>query len=200
MPAWCNSPDCQAAEDEIKLEIKTRGWDRLSKTSPKDQLAIGMAEKRQFVPHLERAYPDARKDFAAWLKFIDKMTGQVRLRNSAFTAYKQAANQTQNLALSEARLKRRLGKGLSQEDLTEPGLVLSPVEEQLVAGQVNVLCVCAYVKVCVCAWMAVLGTILTGCAGTLHSVRLGSSAGLVKGSVKRTSQSQAWSSVPQKKS
>jgi len=63
------------------------------------------------------------------------------------------------VALSAARLKRKLGKGLSQEDLAEQGLVLSPAEEKLVAGQVHVLCMCAYVKVCVCAWMAVLVTI-----------------------------------------
>jgi len=101
-----------------------------------------------------------------------------------------------DVALSAARLKRRLGKGLSQEDLAEQGLVLSPAEEKLVAGPVNVLCVCAYVKVCVCAWMAVLVTIL----GTWPSVPIGLSAGWVKGSVKRTSQSKAWSSVPQKNS
>ena len=35
---------------------------------------------------------------------------------------------------------------------------------------------------------------------TLQKRKLGSSARLVKGSVKRTSQSKAWTSVPQKKS
>jgi len=70
-----------------------------------------------------------------------------------------------DVALSAARLKRRLGRGLSQEDLIEQGLVLSPAEEKLVAGQVTVLCVCADKEVCVCAWMTVLVTILTGCAG-----------------------------------
>ena len=92
-----------------------------------------------------------------------------------------------DVAISAIRLKRRRGKGLSQEDLIEQDLVLSPAEEKLVAGQVNVLCVCANMKVCVCAWMAVLVTILTGCAGTWPSVPFGSSAEVVKGSVKRTS-------------
>ena len=68
-------------------------------------------------------------------------------------------------ALIAARLKRTLGKGLSQEDLIEQDLVLSPAEEKLFAGQVTVLCICADIKVCVCAWVGVLVTIMTGCAG-----------------------------------
>ena len=55
-------------------------------------------------------------------------------------------------------------------------------------------------KGCVRAWVGVLVTIMTGCAGTWLSVQLGSGAGLVKGSVKRTSLSKTWSSVPHKKS
>ena len=70
-----------------------------------------------------------------------------------------------DVALSAARLKLRRGKGLSQEDLIEQGLDLSPAEKNLLAGQVTVLCVCADKEVCVCAWMAVLVTFLTGCAG-----------------------------------
>ena len=54
-----------------------------------------------------------------------------------------------DVALNAARLKCRRGKGLSQEDLIEQDLVLSPAEEKLVVGQVNVLCVCADAKVCV---------------------------------------------------
>ena len=71
-----------------------------------------------------------------------------------------------DVALSAAQLKRRRGKVLSQEDLIEQDLVLSPAEEKLVAGQVNVLCVCADMKVCVCAWVADLVTILTECRNT----------------------------------
>ena len=48
-----------------------------------------------------------------------------------------------DVALNAARLKRRRGKG----HLIEQDLVLSPAEEKLVAGQVNVLCVCANMKV-----------------------------------------------------
>ena len=82
-----------------------------------------------------------------------------------------------DVALSAARLKRRLGKGLSREDLIEQDLVLSPAQEKLVAGQVNVPSVCADMKVCVRAWVGVLVTIMTGCAGARPSVSFGSSAG-----------------------
>jgi len=109
------------------------------------------------------------------------MTGQVKQWKSVSTAYFQGANQTQNLALSDTRLKRKASKGLSQDALTEQGLDLTPAEEKLVAWQVNVLWVCAHVMVVVCAWMVVLVTILTGCAGTLHSVTLGSNERPAKG-------------------
>jgi len=145
-------------------------------------------------------YPDAHKGPDAWIKFIRKLTGQVRQCHSASASYSQASNDELHLARKEAGLKRRLGKGLSQEDLIEQDMVLSPAEEKLVAGQVNVLCVCADMKVCVCAWEAELVTLLTGCAGARLSVQLGSSARVVKGSVKRTSLNKTWCSVPQKKS
>jgi len=67
MPAWCNSSDCQAAHDEIKLEITTRGWDRLSHKISQVQKSIGDAERRQFVPHLVQTYPDAHKGPDAWM-------------------------------------------------------------------------------------------------------------------------------------
>jgi len=184
--SWRNSPDCQAAQDDIKHEIQARGWDRLSYSSSAVEKSIGVDERRQFVPHLVHTYPDAHKGPDAWIKFIRKLTGQVRLCHSASASYIQTSNDGLNLAKKEARLKRTLGKGLSQEDLIEQDLDLSPAQEKLVAGQVNVLCVCADMKVCVCAWVAELVTLLTGCAGARLSVQLGSGAGLEKGSVKRT--------------
>ena len=181
MPAWYSSSDCKTDQDEIKLEIKTRGWDLLRNASSYDQRTIGEDQRRQFTIHLQCQYPTVQKNTAAWLKFIRKMTGQVKQWKSTSTVYIQGANQTQNLALSDARLKRKAGKGMSQDALTEQGLDLTPAEEKLVAWQVNVLWVCAHVMVVVCAWMAVLVTILTGCAGTLHSVTLGSNERPAKG-------------------
>ena len=102
------------------------------------------------------------------------------------------------MTINAAQLKRKRGKGLSQEDLIEQDLVLNPAQEKLVAGQVNVLCVCADMKVCVRAWVTEVVTLLTNCAGARLSVQLGSGAGLEKGSVKRTSLSKTWSSVPHK--
>jgi len=107
--------------------------------------------------------------------------GQANQWKSASTTYTQASNQTHNptnnLALSDTRLKRKAGAGLSQDVLKEYGLEISPAEEKLVARPVNVLSVCAHVIVVVCAWMQVLVTIFPGCAGTLHSVTLGSNEG-----------------------
>jgi len=111
---WCSSPDCQAAQDDIKLQIKARGWDRLSLSSSKVEKSIGNAERRQFVPHLVHTYPDAHKGPDAWIKFIRKLTGQVRQCHSASASYSQASNDELHLARKEAGLKRRLGKGLSQ--------------------------------------------------------------------------------------
>jgi len=74
MPAWCSSSDGHAAKGEIELESKTRGWDLLSRASSKDQLTIGEDQRRTFITHLQRQYPDAQKDTAAWLKFIKKIT------------------------------------------------------------------------------------------------------------------------------
>ena len=41
-------------------------------------------------------------------------------------------------------VKRKAGKGLSPDSRKEQGLALTPKEENLVARQVNVLCVCAH--------------------------------------------------------
>ena len=120
MPAWCSTSDGQAAKGEIEREMKTRGWDLLSRASSKDQLDIGLDQRRKFITHLQCQYPDAHKDTAAWQKFISKLTGQAKQWKSASTAYTQASNQThnptKNLALSDSRLKRKAGAGLSRHD------------------------------------------------------------------------------------
>jgi len=120
MPAWCSTSDGQAAKGEIEREMKTRGWDLLSRASSKDQLDIGLDQRRKFITHLQCQYPDAQKDTAAWQKFISKLTGQAKQWKSASTAYTQASNQThnptKNLALSDSRLKRKAGAGLSRHD------------------------------------------------------------------------------------
>jgi len=59
MPAWCRSSDGQAAKREIEHEGKKRGWDQLSKASPKPQLSIGEAERLKFIPYLVLQYPAA---------------------------------------------------------------------------------------------------------------------------------------------
>jgi len=70
-------------------------------------------------------------------------------------------------AISAIRLKRRAGASMSQDARKKAGLVLSPTEEKLVAGQVNGLCVYAHVMTVVCAWVSVL----TGnCAHWTHGV------------------------------
>jgi len=78
MPAWCRSPDGQAAKGEIEIESSRQGWDLLIKSSSKGDMAIAQAQRRKFVPHLQRAYPDAHKDTSAWLQFIKKTTGQFK--------------------------------------------------------------------------------------------------------------------------
>ena len=70
--------------------------------------------------------------------------------------------------MSDARRKKKAGARLSEDDRTAQGLELTPTEEQLLARQVNVLCVCAQVMAVVCAWVQVLVTIFTGCAGILQ--------------------------------
>jgi len=175
MPPWCSSSDGQAAKGEIELEGKTRGWDLLSRASSKDQLTIGEAQRRKFITHLERQYPAAQKDTAAWLKFIKKTTGQAKQWKSASTAYTQAANQTHNPTTHlhtrkfarDARLKRKDGARLSQDDRTAQGLDLTPAEEKLLARQDNVLCVCAHVMAVVCSWVQVL---IGNCAHWMHGV------------------------------
>ena len=162
---WCHSPDCQAAQDDIKRQISACGWDRLGYSSSVLEKSIGEAERRQFVHHLVHTYPEAGKNPDAWLKFIRRLTGQVRLVHSASAAYGSTRSDMTTLADKEARLKRKLGTGLSQEELTEQDLVLSPAEAKLAARLVNVPCACADMKVRGCAWTAVLVTILTGCAG-----------------------------------
>jgi len=79
-----------------------------------------------------------------------------------------------DITISDIRLKRRAGKGLSQDARKERDMELSPAEEKLVARQVNVMSVGAHVMVVVCAWMQVLVTIVTDCAETLQSVTFGS--------------------------
>ena len=105
MPAWCSSSDGHAAKGEIELESKTRGWDLLSRASSKDQLTIGEDQRRTFITHLQRQYPDAQKDTVSWHKFISRITGQAKQWTSASTAYTHASNQThnptKNLSLSE---------------------------------------------------------------------------------------------------
>jgi len=82
-------------------------------------------------------------------------------------ASNQTHNQTNNLAVSDAQHKQKDGAGLSQDARKAQGLELTPKEEQLLAGQVNMLCVCAQMMVIVCAWVQVLLTIFTVCVGTL---------------------------------
>ena len=105
MSAWRRTSDGQAAKGEIEREIKTRGWDLLSRVSSKDQLHIGQDQRREFITHLQCQYPDAQKDTVSWHKFISRITGQAKQWTSASTAYTQASNQThnptKNLALSE---------------------------------------------------------------------------------------------------
>ena len=69
--------------------------------------------------------------------------------------------------MSDARRKKKAGAGLSQDDRTAQGLELTPAEEQLLARQVNVLCVCAQVMAVVCAWAWVL---IVTCAHWMHVV------------------------------
>jgi len=155
MPVWCRTPNVQAAKGEIEIESSRQGWDLLNITSSKGDMAIAQAQRRKFVPHLERAYPDAQKDTTAWLQFIKKTTGQSKQWNSVSNAYTQASNQTHNAThnatTSEVRLKRKAGAGLSPDSRTVQGLHLTPREEKLVARQVNVPCVCTYVMAVVCA-------------------------------------------------
>jgi len=92
MPAWCSSPDGQAAKGDIEKTIKKQGWDQLSRDSSKIRLSNGQDERREFILYLAHQYPAAHKDTIAWLKFINKTTGQAKDWNSCSTAYTQAAN------------------------------------------------------------------------------------------------------------
>ena len=49
---WCSSPDCQAAQDDIKLQIKARGWDRLSLSSSKVEKSIVLLRGGSLFPIL----------------------------------------------------------------------------------------------------------------------------------------------------
>jgi len=133
MPAWCKSSNCQAAKDEIKQEIKTRGWDKLGNTSSFEQRATGEAQRRHVTIHLEGQYPTARKSPAAWIKFIKKITGEVKKWTSASTAYTQGVNQTHNTTKSDTRLKFKAGKGLTPDARKDQDLDLTPAEEKLLA-------------------------------------------------------------------
>ena len=65
-------------------------------------------------------------------------------------------------AISAARVKQRAGTGLSSDSRKKRGLELSPEEEQFVARQVNVYCVCYWRDgIRVCAALVLL-TIVTG--------------------------------------
>ena len=173
MPAWCSSPDGQAATGEIENESTKRGWDQLSRASSKNQLSNGEAERHKFIPYLVHQYPAAQKDDKAWLSFIKKTTGQVKDWKSCFTAYTRASKETYNLAVSAARDKQKDGAVLIQDDRQAQGLELTPEEEELLTRQVNMLRVYMPVCVIVYAWVQVLMTIFTSCAGILHSVTLG---------------------------
>ena len=71
------------------------------------------------------------------------------------------------IALSDARRKYKEGAGLSQDDRRARGLELTLEEEQLLARQVNMLCVYTQVMVIVYACVKVL--IVTG-ARWMHVV------------------------------
>jgi len=143
MPAWCRSPDGHAAKGEIEIESSRQGWHLLCMTSSKGDMTIAQAQRRKFVPHLELTYRNAQKDANAWLLFIKKTTGHFKKWNSVSSAYTQAANQTHNATLSDARLERRAGTGLSPDSRKARGLELSPELEKLLARQVTEHCVCA---------------------------------------------------------
>jgi len=144
MPAWCSTPDDKAVKAEIEIESTRRGWDLLSCGSPKVQFEAGETQRRQCIPHLQRAYPKPQKDTAAWLQFIKKTTGQFKKWNSLSSVYTQASNQTHNATTSDARLERRACTGLSPDSRKERGLELSPEEEKVLAREVNVNCVCVF--------------------------------------------------------
>jgi len=77
-------------------------------------------------------------------------------------------NETHTLTVSDARFKHKEGAGLSQDVRKSQGLELTPEEEQLLAGQVHMLCVCTPMMLIVYAWVQVLMTIFTCCAGKMH--------------------------------
>ena len=68
-------------------------------------------------------------------------------------------------AVCAVRLKRKAGAGMSEDALKDQGLEFTPAEEKFVARQVTLLCVCDHLKGVVCAWVPVLLTIVTDCAG-----------------------------------
>jgi len=115
MVAWCHSPDAQAAKDEVEIEIKRQGWHLLSKSSPKDDMAIALAQKHKFVLHLVLKYPLAHKEAPSWLHFIQTKTGQLKKWKSVSAACTHAANKTHSATLNDARLERRAVAGLSPE-------------------------------------------------------------------------------------
>ena len=139
MPAWARSPDfsSQDVKGEIENKSKKQGWDQLSHDSSKIQLSNGEDERHKFISYLAHQYPVAQKDPTAWFKSIKKTTGQAKDWNSCFTAYTQAVNETQNLthnlAVSDARRKRKDGAVLSQDFRKARGLELTPEEEKLLS-------------------------------------------------------------------
>ena len=151
MPAWCRSPDGQAAKGEIEIESSRQGWHLLSITSSKGDMSIARAQRRKFVLHLELTYPKAQKDAPSWLQFIKTTTGHFKKWNSVSSAYTQTANQTHNATLSDARLERRADTGLSPDSRKDRGLELSPELDKLLARQVTEHGVCACMMAFVCA-------------------------------------------------
>jgi len=149
MSAWSRSADGHAATAQIKIEITRQGWDQLSKSSPKNELNAGEAQRLQFIQeHLTSAYPKACKDTQAWRQFIKTITAKVRQCGSTSVAYQQHQNKTHNTTRNDAVRKRNSGKLLSDDALKAQDLVLTDLEEHHVKRQVNVVCVCTRVRLC----------------------------------------------------
>ena len=142
MSAWSRSADGHAATALIKIEITRQGWDQLSKSSPKNELNVGEAQKLQFIQeHLICAHPKACKDAQAWREFIKAITRKVRQCGSTSGAYQQNQNKTHNATRNDAVRKHKSGKLLDDEALKAQDLVLTDLDQHHVKRQVNVVCV-----------------------------------------------------------
>jgi len=147
-PAWCNTPDAQAAKDEVQTEIVRQGWHLLSMTSSKGDMGIALDQKRKFVTYLARTYPDAAKEAPSWLQFIKTQMGVVKEWNSVSAE----TTQTRRTTLSDARGEWKAGARLSPDSRAAQGLALSPDIDKLLARQVAEHCVCAYMMAFVCRY------------------------------------------------